>query len=200
VAKSRFARDGYVATTVRDITDSAGVNVALINRYFTSKEGLFEACLTDAIAQLDSETDALAPDEIAAGIARRIAGVAGEQRLDEGLLLLIRSSGDERVDELRRRVIRSISERLADLTTPPDDSAVLRAEIVLAAAVGVALLRTSPGVQPLASATAQELEGPLSDLVAGLLSPVIRTSERPSAHRDPELTDQRRSGGPAPKR
>src|SRR5687768_16792368 len=46
-ARRRFARDGYATSTVRDIADDAGVNVALISRYFTSKEGLFEACLTD---------------------------------------------------------------------------------------------------------------------------------------------------------
>src|ERR1700744_3072446 len=44
-ARQRFAQDGYAATTVRDIAMEAGVNVALINRYFTSKEGLFEAYL-----------------------------------------------------------------------------------------------------------------------------------------------------------
>src|SRR5262249_4490858 len=36
-ARQRFAIDGYAATSVRDIAHDAGVNVALINRYFTSK-------------------------------------------------------------------------------------------------------------------------------------------------------------------
>ncbi|GAA3163585.1 TetR family transcriptional regulator [Nonomuraea salmonea] len=51
-ALKRFAHDGYAATTVRDITDDAGVNVALVNRYFQSKEGLFEACLEAASEEL----------------------------------------------------------------------------------------------------------------------------------------------------
>jgi AcrR family transcriptional regulator len=38
-------RDGYAATSVRDIAADADVNVALINRYFRSKAGLLEACL-----------------------------------------------------------------------------------------------------------------------------------------------------------
>ena len=37
-ARRRFAQDGYSATRVRDIAADAGVNVALINRYFSSKE------------------------------------------------------------------------------------------------------------------------------------------------------------------
>lgn len=40
------------ATTVRDIADDAGVNVSLISRYFACKEGLFEACLTEAVDEL----------------------------------------------------------------------------------------------------------------------------------------------------
>src|SRR4051794_36587391 len=51
-ALRRFASDGYAATTVRDIADDAGVNVALISRYFESKEGLFEVCLTTAVDDL----------------------------------------------------------------------------------------------------------------------------------------------------
>src|SRR6185312_9822540 len=44
-ARLRFARDGYEATNLRDIAADAGVNVALIPRYFGSKEGLFQAAV-----------------------------------------------------------------------------------------------------------------------------------------------------------
>ena len=54
-ARRRFAHDGYGATTSRDIAADAGVNVALINRYFVSKEGLFEACLARTVQELDDE-------------------------------------------------------------------------------------------------------------------------------------------------
>jgi hypothetical protein len=41
---------------------------------------------------------------------------------------------------------------------------------VLSTALGVVLLRTSIGVEPLSSATQEELRGPLSALVSTLLS------------------------------
>src|SRR6266516_3505303 len=41
-ARVRFARDGYEATNLRNIAADVGVNVALISRYFGSKEGLFQ--------------------------------------------------------------------------------------------------------------------------------------------------------------
>jgi len=42
-AKALFARQGYDATTVRQICDSAGVNVALVSYHFGGKENVFNA-------------------------------------------------------------------------------------------------------------------------------------------------------------
>jgi AcrR family transcriptional regulator len=169
-AGRRFARDGYASTTVRDIADGAGVNVALINRYFTSKEGLFEACLTHATTDLKKVATGVGPADIAASMARRIAGSPEDSRLDVGLLLLLRTSGDERIDGLRRGLIRSLSERLAAARVEdPGDDALLRAQIVLATALGIAVLRASIGAQPLAAAGEEDLRAPLTDLISALL-------------------------------
>ena len=43
--KAQFARLGYDRTVMRDIAAEAGVDVALIKRYFGGKEGLFTAAL-----------------------------------------------------------------------------------------------------------------------------------------------------------
>jgi AcrR family transcriptional regulator len=174
VARARFARDGYASTTVRDIADAAGVNVALISRYFASKEGLFEACLATAISEVRREADATSRDDVAAAIAHRIAGTTDAPRVHEALLLLLRSSGDERVDTMRRAVLRSVTERLATTMTgrselPDDDPLLLRAQIVIATTVGIAVLRSSVGVQPVTAATEHDLVQPLSDLVNALL-------------------------------
>jgi AcrR family transcriptional regulator len=176
VAGSRFARDGYSATKVRDIADEAGVNVALISRYFASKEGLFEACLGAAASEVRRATDDTPLEDIATAMARRIAGPAHDGRLPETLLLLLRTSGDERIDAIRREFLLSITERMATAATggqkpAAGDPALLRAQILLASALGVTLLRASLSVEPLAEATEQELVGPLSDLVNALLGP-----------------------------
>ena len=44
-AKAQFARLGYDRTALRDIAAEAGVDVALIKRYFGGKEGLFTVAL-----------------------------------------------------------------------------------------------------------------------------------------------------------
>jgi len=48
-AQETFSTRGYSDAGVRDITAAAGVNPALVSRYFGSKEGLFEAALTDLL-------------------------------------------------------------------------------------------------------------------------------------------------------
>lgn len=45
-AQNAFSVRGYSDTGVRDITAAAGVNPALVSRYFGSKEKLFEAALS----------------------------------------------------------------------------------------------------------------------------------------------------------
>jgi len=44
-AQQVFSYKGYVEARLRDIAQLAGVNVSLVNRYFGSKEGLFEEAL-----------------------------------------------------------------------------------------------------------------------------------------------------------
>ena len=46
-ARALFWSRGYSNVALREIARAAGVDVALISRYFGSKQGLFEATLTD---------------------------------------------------------------------------------------------------------------------------------------------------------
>ncbi|MDP9794667.1 AcrR family transcriptional regulator [Catenuloplanes nepalensis] len=164
-ARLRFIRDGYAATTVRDIADDAGVNVSLISRYFASKEGLFEACLGAAVTDLGNDTDGLSRDEIIARVAGR---VAGGDRLDNSYVMLMRSSGDERIDEMRRAVLVAHARKLA-ATGAADEHALLRAEVVIAAAFGIAMIRSSLRPEPLASADDAVLRTLLTDLIDAVL-------------------------------
>jgi AcrR family transcriptional regulator len=46
-ARSRFARYGYDATTIRSVAADAGVDPALVMQFYGSKEGLFAAAILD---------------------------------------------------------------------------------------------------------------------------------------------------------
>lgn len=170
-ASRRFAVDGYASTTVRDIADDAGVNVALINRYFGSKEGLFEACLVNLVEESRQEVASSSPDKVADSVARLIAGPTGDKGHREFLPLLLRRSGDERVDRLRLKFLRYYTERMAAAAgwqPGGDDRLLLRAQLVLAASIGAAVFR-SAGLEPLASVSEPDLADPLRDLVNAVL-------------------------------
>ncbi len=53
---------------------------------------------------------------------------------------------------------------------PDAEHILLRAQLVLAASIGIAVLRSSAGLDPLARATEEELLVPLRELVETLLS------------------------------
>jgi AcrR family transcriptional regulator len=175
-ARRRFATDGYRATTVRQIAADAGVNVALINRYFVSKDGLFEACMLRTSDELDTETPNRSSgfDDV---IERLVAHVVNAPDGDDPLqlLLLLRSSGDENADRIRRRTLEHFTQRLAaaagwNADDPDTAPVLLRAQLAIATMLGVVMLRTSAAVQPVASAGADELSGPLGQVFRVLLA------------------------------
>jgi hypothetical protein len=90
------------------------------------------------------------------------------------LLLLLRSSGDEGADRIRRNTLRSYSERMAATSDrlPKDgdpEELILRAQVALATVLGVVLLRSGSAIEPLTSATQDELGGPLGEVLRTLL-------------------------------
>ena len=44
-----FTKKGYAATRTRDISEEAGINLALLNYYYRSKEKLFELVMTEIL-------------------------------------------------------------------------------------------------------------------------------------------------------
>jgi AcrR family transcriptional regulator len=168
-ARRRFATDGYTATSVRDIAAEAGVNVALISRYFESKEGLFRACLVGAADEIErTVAHDMTLDQLGRVIAEKVGGPHPGKHPYQ-LLLLLRSSGDEGADRIRLDILGAFARKLAALADGPDDQLMLRAQVVIAAGLGVAILR-SAGLQPLASAGEPELAEALQDMVGALLT------------------------------
>lgn len=175
-ATRRFARDGYAATTVRDVAADAGVNVALISRYFDSKAGLFEACLESATSTMTRPPRTVST--LADAVDRLVAAVAGpgaDASAPEEIALFLRSSGDEHAENIRVGALRSSGERLATLAgwkPGGSDDVLLGAQLVVAAAAGIRLLRAAGGPEPLMSAGAEDLAAPMRALVSALVGPV----------------------------
>jgi AcrR family transcriptional regulator len=173
-ARSRFIRLGYDRTTLRDVAADVGVNIALIKRYFESKEGLFKAALASTPRFLGGEF----PRDravLAEALSHQLSADAWPEFGEHPVLMLLRVSGDERVDSLRRQALQDFSRRVLEASDLPsardDDEALLRAELVVALGVGVGVIRSAVGLQPLSDATFDDLLGPLRDVVDVLLAP-----------------------------
>jgi AcrR family transcriptional regulator len=51
-ARKIFTQKGYAATRTRDIAEESGINLALLNYYFRSKEKLFQQIMSEKLHQL----------------------------------------------------------------------------------------------------------------------------------------------------
>jgi len=61
-ARTVFMKKGYAATRTRDIVEEAGINLALLNYYFRSKEKLFEMVMMEKMQKLLGGVDSIIND------------------------------------------------------------------------------------------------------------------------------------------
>ncbi|WP_342634373.1 TetR/AcrR family transcriptional regulator [Streptomyces himastatinicus] len=149
-ARDLFARHGYDAVTVRDIGEHAGVDAALIARYFGGKAALYRAAVDE-----DSRNVTVSPETLDLGAFTVEALHRADRRGAPGPLvqaLLSRSDVPEAraaaADELRTRLISPLANRLA--AEGADDPAG-RAEVLISCLIGVIALRTSNLFEDLSS-------------------------------------------------
>jgi AcrR family transcriptional regulator len=157
-ARAQFAEVGYDRATIRVIAADAGVDPALVVRFFGSKEELFRQVMAlppnvaDAFAGL-----AHGPREtVGRRLAQLIVGVLEEPATRAVVLGRIRSatSHPDAAALVRETVTRDML-RLASALT--DDEPETRATLVGTHVVGLALVRHVVAVEPLATMPAAEV-------------------------------------------
>jgi AcrR family transcriptional regulator len=147
-AQELFAERGYERATVREIAARAGVNQALLYRYFGSKDELFQAAITDRGHRVLEEgpADGLLGRLLARALEPSDSAVAGQW-----LQAALRSSGhDAGAAAIRRELGDEYVRALSTLTDEPDGE--LRAELLLAWLLGIGLVRSVHRREPLAGA------------------------------------------------
>jgi len=63
VAEKLFSEKGFAGTSVREIAEAAGINVAMISYYFTSKEKLMEAIFTERTNRMTEKLERILQDD-----------------------------------------------------------------------------------------------------------------------------------------
>ena len=163
-----FSRSGYDGASTRDIAREAGIDPRLISRYFGSKEALF----AQAVECTYRQPLMMVPGQNRAAAAALLSDAPLEQA--KGLLLTIRSAGNERAVEIMRdHLERHYQSELADALPGPDP--VVRAALLIAICTGVQMQRNVLRNRALQHA---DTDAVIDQLAAAL--DVIGSEQRPS--------------------
>ncbi|MCS0603559.1 TetR family transcriptional regulator [Streptomyces sp. LP11] len=160
-----FAERGFEAATVRDIAARAGVNQALIFRYFGSKKALLTEVMTEGGREQVSNTP---PDRLFEAALRGVLAEGGDADTDRLLAVYLRSIGSaDAAPETVRELGEEYAAALAALSSADDGE--LRAQLAMAWLLGIGLMRVVVGQEPLASAAPDDVVGHVLDALERLL-------------------------------
>ena len=158
-ARRQFAEAGYEPTSIRSIAAAAGVNAALVAHFFGSKEQLFRAAVTWPFDPAEVVPRLLGPG--AAGLGERLARTFltfwDDPETSPQLLALLRSAmtNESFARLLREFVVTQLFQHLREVVEGPDPE--LREELAAAHLLGIAVLRLVLRVEPLASASIDQV-------------------------------------------
>jgi len=166
-ARKLFAERGYERSTIRDIGELAGLDSTLIARYFGSKAALYlEAMRTDFAAEEPGALpDLLKPGRMAE-LLERVGRRGPGPIFDVALQRLLDPTLDKQARTmLAERVVDPLDRRLSGDGVP---EARLRAEIITAALIGVAVSRYRGALPTLSAATPDDVAELLLNVLSGL--------------------------------
>jgi AcrR family transcriptional regulator len=157
-ARRQFAELGYDRATMRGIASEAGVDAALVVRFYGSKDALFREVM--ALPPAVAEGIAALADGPTESVGRRLAqvvvGMLEDPRSRSIVLGRIRSASShpDAAALVRETVTRDLGRLVAAVT---DDEPENRAVLVGSQVVGLALARHVVRVEPLASLPAADV-------------------------------------------
>ena len=165
-ARERFGASGFQAATIRAIAADAGVDPAMVMRYYGNKDKLFAAA---------AEFDLKFPDF--AGTDRTQVGRSLVRHFlarwegDEALVILLRSSATN--GEAAQRMQEIFGTQLQPLvgSLVPADEAGARAGLIATQILGMALCRFVLRLPPVVEMTPDEVVGWLGPTIQRYLGP-----------------------------
>ena len=170
-ARRAFGDRGYEATSLRSIGGQVHVDPALLVHYFGTKDRLFLVALevTFGPSALFSGLNTLDVAEAAELIVRRYLTMLDREQTRDVVLSLVRSAvSSERAATMLREFL--VGEMLASLSTLIDQpDGQLRASLVVAQLIGIAMLRHVVKVDAVVRASNDELVSLVAPVIEGYL-------------------------------
>ncbi len=169
-ARRHFARENYENVGLREIAGDAGVDPALVSRYFGSKEQLFKEAVR---GDDDHMMQGIARADLPAHFTALLMDEDGEDSEDaaakiEQLLMLLRSASSPKASEIIREAIdEDILRPVASVLGGEDPE--LRASLCLAVLMGTGILRSGMMIEALRLGDRARLQRRLTALFAAAL-------------------------------
>ncbi|HEX4220650.1 MAG TPA: TetR family transcriptional regulator [Acidimicrobiales bacterium] len=164
-ARTLFGQQGFEGTTIREIGERAGVDPALIARYFGSKADLYIA----AVVAEDAEG---APSEYEGLEQMADVVVTGADRRGPGPILqaIVRSdtSAEIRAAALDRLARRLVAPLVANMKAQGVDRPQLRAQVAVSALHGISLGRSLGWFEEIRSVPRDELVALIVDALGAI--------------------------------
>ena len=151
-ARERFGAVGFQAATIRAIAADAGVDPAMVMRYYGSKDKLFAAAAEFDLRFPDySMTD---PTQVGRSLVRHFLE---RWEGDEALVILLRSSATN--GEAAQRMQKIFGTQLQPLvaTLVPAEESAVRAGLIATQILGMALCRFVLRLPPVVAMTRDEI-------------------------------------------
>jgi AcrR family transcriptional regulator len=171
-ARASFAEHGYDRATIRDIASRAAVDPALVIHYFGSKEALFTEALQLPVQPREVLARGMAagPERIGATVVRTFLEAWEPPETRVRLMAMLRSAltNDAAMGMIRDLLVREVFGPITEALGAPD--AQLRATLVGSQLVGLSVMRYVGHIEPLASATVDELVAALGPTVQRYLA------------------------------
>lgn len=174
-AREQFAEKGYAAASIRSIARVADVDPALVHHYFGSKEKVFVAAMQLPFdpaerlpAVLEGDLDGLAER-----LTRMFLGMWADPMFRTPMLGLVRSAftSEQGATMLREFVGEALLGRVAQAASTAGPVDPLRVQAAAAQLVGVVILRYVVRLEPLASASDEDLVALVAPVVHRYLAP-----------------------------
>lgn len=194
-ARFAFASRGYASTTMKSVAAAAGVAPGVVKSLYTNKERLFAAAMRLPFDPGQAVPELIAPglDGLGDRLVRMVLTLMGDEQVREDLARLLKSNaaagistsaaratlpGDDAsaaLEQLRfvnEYLQSTVVDRVVTAVGVPD--ARMRVAVISSYLLGIAASRYLLRIEPLASATDDEVVALVGPTVQALLDPTRR--------------------------
>lgn len=194
-ARLAFASRGYASTTVKGVAAAAGVAPGVVTSLYRNKERLFSAVIRLPFEPSQAVPEIIAPglDGLGERLVRMVLTLMGDQQVREDLARLLASDnattvtvsaaratmagpdGSATVEQLRfvsEYLQSTVVDRVVAAVGVPD--ARMRVAVISSYLVGIATSRYLLRIEPLTSATDDEIVALVGPTIQVLLDPTRR--------------------------